>query len=86
MPNIEGQTYLKNAVKDLLDRFALEYVLAELRDQVKGKAVTIRFMGSESKDWACDDAANRLDDALRAYCVHLPGYRDELTKQFNPRW
>ena len=39
MPNLEGQTYLKNAVKDLLDRFALEYVLAELRDQVRYASV-----------------------------------------------
>lgn len=88
MPNVEGQTYLKNAVKDLLDRFALEYVLAELRDQVRYASVNPKCSWEKTPtiDIARSETAKRLDDVLRAYCFYLPGYRSELIKPFNPRW
>lgn len=73
------QIKLNSEIQSLFARYAPEYILAAVRDELYNRSTTNN----------CREAGETTHDALVAFCRGLPGYRDQLTgdtTDFNPRW
>lgn len=77
---------LTQDVQRLFEAWAPEYVLTALREEFKRRHDLYK-----RTNLAYAEAAGGMQRSLVAFCRHLPGYQDEITKlkdimDFEPRW